>query len=80
MCDKPKVWWFSASKDNKSPGTVVINWPDGGQSIRSVEDTEKEGKNVWHVAIDNDFVRDNSEHTLICNELFQKEIERRKVC
>jgi hypothetical protein len=41
-------------------------------------ESEKEGNGVWHVKLnDGTYVRDFTDHTNICNQLLEQEINRR---
>lgn len=75
-----KVWWFCVSPEDKSPGTVVIDWPDGGKSVRCHIETLTEGKNVWYSEKDDrTFFRSNEDHSILCDQLLNNEILRRNV-
>lgn len=75
-----KVWWVCVSPEDKSPGTVVINWPDDGKTVRCLEETLREGKNVWYSEKeDRTFSRSTDEHTVLCDLLLNNEIARRDV-
>jgi hypothetical protein len=75
-----KVWWFCVSPEDKSPGTVVIDWVDGGRTVRCHTETLAKGENVWYSENDDrTFFRSTDEHAVLCNMLFENEIATRNV-